>query len=49
MMTGLISVPESSVMCWIDFENSMLQPPGQVEAVLGLHDVGDAALARSGC
>src|SRR5438045_6915913 len=23
-----------------------LQPPGQVEAVLGLHDVSDAALAR---
>ena len=43
---GVISVPVSSVIVWIVLRELDLQPPRQVEAVLGLHDVGDAALAR---
>ena len=46
MRAGLISVPVSSVIVWIVFENSIWSRRGQVEAVLLLHDVGDAALAR---
>ena len=38
-------MPVSSVIVWIVLENSIWRRRGQVEAVLGLHDVGDAALA----
>ena len=40
-----MSVPVSSVIVWIVLENSIWRRRGQVEAVLGLHHVGDAALA----
>ena len=46
MRTGEISVPVSSLIVWIGAGELDLQPAGEVEAVLGLHDVGHAALAR---
>ena len=39
------SPPSASVTCWTTWRELDLQPARQVEVVLGLHDVGDAALA----
>ena len=45
MASGVISVPVSSATVWMVLRELDLQPAGEGEAVLGLHDVGDAALA----
>ena len=41
-----MTVPLASVIAWTVLENSICSRRGQVEAVLGVHQIGHAALAR---